>query len=152
MRSFAPLHGLFLPNPKDESMMMKMKTPPVAIHATIGLLCCFGSSCLNVTYTRIKDEPRREVRFTSTKSARTFYDAYAAVGTHKIKDGKKRNISVKAMVILPYWQNSKSTENVKFNAAVQTADADQNGTVSEKEARTYADAVAEEKESMWLKP
>ena len=116
-----------------------MKTATIRHLSASALLCCLSMGC--VRYTKINDEPRREVSFSSTPTAQTFYDAYAGVGSVKVKDGKKRSIKAYIWFPLPYWQNTVKSENVKFNEAIQSADADHNGVVSQKEARAYQQGI-----------
>lgn len=127
--------------------MTNMKAPYVFALAAISLLGCITTSCVGVTYTKYKDEPRQRIRFSSTAAAQTFYDAYASIDRPQVRDGRFHSIKVYAGLVSPYSQHTKTTENIGFNAAVQRADANRNGTITEKEARAYAAKVAADPES-----
>jgi hypothetical protein len=88
-----------------------------------------------VTYSTIKDEPRTEVRFVSAKATEVFYRAYRDPVPEKKHD-------IWVMLPLPYWQYSKDSDNIRFNRALQKADANHNGVITEKEAAAFA--VAEQ--------
>ncbi len=107
-----------------------MKTTYVTIPAIIALLSCLTSGC--VSHTTIKDEPRQSVRFSSPQSAQTFYDAYLSTTS---PEGRG---SVCVYVALPYQHQTVSTDNVRFNRAVQTADSNHNGVISREEASSFA--------------
>jgi hypothetical protein len=107
-----------------------MKTTHVTIPAIIALLSCLTSGC--VSHTTIKDEPRRSVRFSSPQAAQIFYDAYLSAASPKGRG------SVNVYVALPYQHETVSTDNVLFNAAVQTADSNHNAVISTEEARAFA--------------
>ncbi len=108
----------------------QMRTTHLIIPATIALLTCLMSGC--VTHTAIKNEPRQSVRFSSPQAAQTFYDAYLSANSPE-GDG-----SVALFVALPYQHRTVSTDNVRFNSAVRTADSNHDGVISEKEARAFA--------------
>lgn len=101
-----------------------------AIPALIALLSCLTSSC--VTRITWKNESRRSVRFSSAQAAQTFYEALLFANVPKGRG------AVTVGVPLPYGHRTLSTENVRFNAAVRTADSNHNGTISENEARGFA--------------
>jgi len=107
-----------------------MKISHVAIPASIAVLGCITSGC--VTHTTIKDESRQSVHFGSPEAAQTFYDAYLS-GT-----SPKGHGSVAVYVVLPYQHRTVSTDNVRFNSAVQAADKNRDGMISEEEARAFA--------------
>lgn len=107
-----------------------MKTTYVTIPAIIALLSCLTSGC--VSHITIKDEPRQSVRFSSPQSAQTFYDAYLSATNPKGRG------SMSVYVALPYQHETVSTDNVRFNCAVQAADRNHNGVISGEEASAFA--------------
>jgi hypothetical protein len=109
-----------------------MKIRNIATPAIVALFTCFGSGC--VTYTTYKDEPRQNVHFASPKAAESFYETYLATYYPVAKD---RHLLV-CSVSLPYMQQKRSTDNIFFNAAVQAADTNSDGIVSDEEAAAYA--------------
>jgi hypothetical protein len=114
--------------------------------AASGLISCISSSCVAVSHTRFKDEPRQSVRFSSGTAAQTFYDAYISINAARVTDGKLNKFEAKSGVLPPYWMHSVPTENVQFNAAVKEADLNHNNNITEKEARAYAGKVAIERD------
>jgi hypothetical protein len=107
-----------------------MKMSHITIPASIAVLGCITSGC--VTHTTIKDESRQSVHFSSPEAAQTFYDAYLS-GNNLKGDGY-----VAVYVALPYEHRTVSTDNVRFNSAVQAADSNRDGMISEEEARAFA--------------
>jgi len=107
-----------------------MKTSHLIIPASIAVLSCILSGC--VTRTTIKDESRQGVHFSSPEAAQTFYDAYLSVSS------PKGHGSVVLYVALPYQHRTVSTDNVRFNSAVQAADRNHDGIISEEEAVAFA--------------
>ena len=93
-------------------------------------------SCVSVS--KIKDEDRTKVRFASTRAAQVFYEA--ALLPHGPNHG---TVCVGIGVQSPYSVRTKETGNVLFNKAVQTADANHNGLISESEAEKFAAAQPE---------
>jgi len=100
------------------------------IPAIVALFSCITSGC--VTHTTVKDEPRQSVRFSSPEAAKTFYDAYLSATS------PKGHGSVSVYVPLPYWHRTVSTDNIRFNSAVQAADGNHDGIISEEEAHAFA--------------
>lgn len=109
-----------------------MKTTHVTIPAIIALISCLTSGC--VSHITIKDEPRQSVRFSSPQSAQTFYDAYLSATSPE----GRGSVSVYVALALPYQHKTVSTDNVRFNCAVQTADSNHNGVISREEAGAFA--------------
>lgn len=107
-----------------------MKTTHLTIPAIIALLGCLTSGC--VTQTTVKDEPRQSVHFSDPQAAKTFYDAYLAAAS------PKGHGTVAVYVPLPYWHRTVSSDNIRFNSAVRTADSNHDGVISEEEARAFA--------------
>jgi hypothetical protein len=112
-----------------------MKTPRITIPAMIALLGSLTTGC--VTYTAVKDEPREGIRFSSPEAAQTFYDAYLSTFSPK----GHGSVTIGEWPPLPYRQRTVSTDNVRFNSAVQSVDSNHDGVISDDEARAYAAKV-----------
>jgi hypothetical protein len=114
-----------------------MKKFALAVYAA--LLACLMCGC--VTCVTTKNEPRKSVRFTSAEAAQTFYEAYLE---HEYQHYHSTN-AVSHVVSIglhsPYWQSTAITENVRFNRAVEMADTNHDGVISEAEAEGYAAKV-----------
>ena len=89
-----------------------------------------------VTRATVKDEARLNIRFTTPEAAQTFYEAYLAIN-HPSPQKDTRCVYIP----LPYRHYTVSTDNVRFNAAIRSADSDQDGMISESEAGTYVQKI-----------
>ena len=107
-----------------------METTHLTILAIIALFSCLTAGC--VSHTTIKDEPRQSGRFSSPQSAQTFYNAYLSATS---PEGRG---SFNVFVALPYRHQTVSTDNVRFNCAILTADSNHNGVISKEEASAFA--------------
>jgi hypothetical protein len=116
--------------------MKKFTTAVIA-----ALLVCVVSGC--VTYVTTKNEPRDNVRFENAQAAQTFYDAYLAHSYNRNFYGKTNAVSrvVTIGIHPPYWQYKNMTDNVRFNRAVDLADANHDGLITLTEAQAYAEKV-----------
>ena len=94
-------------------------------------------SCVSVT--KIKDEDRTKVRFANTRAARVFYEA--ALLPHGPNQNGHGTVCIGAWS--PIVVRTKETGNVLFNKAVQSADANRNGLISQSEAEKFAAAQPE---------
>lgn len=107
-----------------------MKSNRLLVLAGSTLLAGVMTGC--VTHTTVKNEPRRSVRFASPEAAQNFYDAYLSGFSPSGKG------SVAIYVPPPYWHRTVKSDDARFNAAVQAADADHNDVISDEEAQDYA--------------
>lgn len=121
-----------------------MKHPHIALSAFAAVLVGLASGC--VVSTTIKDAPRNPVRFASPLAAQTFYDAYLSAAYPQ--DRTLLSLSMPS----PYAHRTVSTDNVRFNSAVQIADSNHDGVISEKEARAFAAQTREGKIKLSTKP
>lgn len=113
-----------------------MKSIPITL-PMLALLSGLSSSCVShITY---KDEPRQRIRFGNAQAAQTFYECLF------LPDGPKRHGAVSVGVPLPYGHRTISTENTRFNAAIQKADSNHDKIISESEARAFAAKQSAEK-------
>ena len=108
-----------------------MKTTYITIPAFLAQFSCMTFGC--VTHTTVKDESRQSVRFSSPQAAQTFYDAYLYATSPKGHGSVTIDVPP-----LPYRRRTISTDNVRFNSAVQTVDSNHDGIISEEEARAFA--------------
>ena len=107
-----------------------MKTNRLFVAALAALLAGLAAGC--VSHTTVKNEPRQSVRFASPEAAQNFYDAYLS-GFSPTGKG-----TVAVYVPPPYWHRTVSSDNVRFNTAVQSADLDHNDVISDEEAQAFA--------------
>lgn len=105
------------------------------------LIICAISGC--VTHTIVKNEPRKNIQFASAAAAQVFYEAYLNHYHPVWPDSTNAMIhNVSVTIHLPYWQYRTVSENVRFNRAVEAADADHDGIIAEAEAKAYAAEVS----------
>ena len=86
-----------------------------------------------VTRTTVKNEPRQHVQFAGQHASETFYEAYLA--TYYPSNRKSGTV---VWVGLPYTHHKISMDNVYFNIAIKSADANHDGIISDEEATGYA--------------
>lgn len=91
------------------------------------------TGCVSVHKVTIKDAPRKNVAFESSRAMQTFYDALLA--KHLPKDGKPSRVRVGETL---YTWETRFSSNLAFNDGVAAADTDGDGVISEREATTYA--------------
>src|SRR5262245_27378323 len=99
-----------------------MKTNRCIASALVVLLAGLMTGCVSVT--RVKNEPRHSVRFDSPEAAQNFYDAYLS------SFSPSGNGTVAVFVSPPYWHHTVKSDNVRFNAAIQSADLDHDDVIS----------------------
>jgi len=109
-----------------------MRTKYLIIPTAMALISMPGC----VTRTTAKNEPRQSVHFSSERAVETFYEAYLASSYPSDKQN-----AVAVWIGLPYTHRKISTENVYFNRAVQSADSNHDGIISDDEAQVYAAKV-----------
>ncbi len=97
----------------------------------VALLLVFATSGC-VMYTSVKTEARQSVQFSSALAAQSFYDAYLAAAS------PTGHGSISIYLPPPYWHRTVPTDNIRFNAAIQSADVDHDGVISDEEAVAYA--------------
>jgi hypothetical protein len=109
-----------------------MRTKYAIIPTTMALVSAPGC----ITHTTARNEPRQSVHFSSERSAETFYEAYLAISYPSDKQS-----FVAISIGMPYTHRTISTDNVRFNRAVQSADSNGDGIISDAEAESYAAKV-----------
>jgi hypothetical protein len=107
------------------------------VSITTALLIAAVSGC--VTRAIVKNEPRKNIQFASVAAAQVFYEAYLN-HTHPVWPDSTNAVinNVSVTIHLPYWQYHTVSENVRFNRAVEAADTNHDGVISEAEAQAYA--------------
>jgi small ligand-binding sensory domain FIST len=111
----------------------------------LALLGGLASGCVTA-YTTVKDEPRQTVQFASGLAAQTFYDAYIR-DNYVCPDEDHANSWVGLDTVPPYQRRKIETDNVLFNRAIEKADTNHDGIISEAEAQGYAAQAAPAKKN-----
>lgn len=108
------------------------------------LLCAFAATsfcgCITHHETVYRDVPRVKVEFENETAARVFYDSlHARPMKHA---GEDSTTKVEIPVIFEHSEHIVSGENEGFNAAVKLCDTNQDGRITELEAKIFADMRA----------
>jgi hypothetical protein len=103
----------------------------------VSLICAGGTGCVETTI--VRDAPRTGTTFESADGAKLFYEAYIA--KNYVRDIKSNVAVYVHLPPLPYWQREVKSDNVLFDDAVNAADTNHDGTISDDEARAYSDKV-----------
>jgi len=107
----------------------------------IAAACAFAAAgCITSHQTVVQDTTRAPVSFENDAAARIFYEALS-----KMKDTSPRGettTKVEIPIIFSHEYRVVRGPNGKFNEAVTRCDANQDGRITEAEARVFAEEVA----------
>lgn len=123
----------------SERTDMKIPTPfrlPLVAVMALGL---GAAGCIHTEETVTRDEPRMKVEFETETAGRVFYEALSrSNGGHS-----RRESSSEVEIPLVFGHKTRTVRgpNMAFNEAVQRADTNKDGRISEIEARIYSDTV-----------
>jgi hypothetical protein len=96
-----------------------------------------GAGCVSYRETKYTDVKRAEVAFASDKAARTFYEAFTAVGAV----GRKTESQTCTLLFFTYTKTGTvQGPNALFNEAVQFCDTNGDRQITEAEAEIFARA------------
>ena len=87
--------------------------------------------------TTYKDEPRMSVEFENDTAGRLFYEAFSKQG-HR-GDQYETNTEVSIPIIFEHKTRVVRGENAAFNSAVRRCDTNNDGKITEQEARIFAE-------------
>ena len=112
---------------------------PALLAVPLLLLGVAAAGCIHTEETVTRDEPRVKVEFENETAGRVFYEALSRYnGSHS-----RRESSSEVEIPLVFGHKTKTVRgpNTAFNDAVQRADTNKDGRISETEARIYSDTV-----------
>ncbi len=96
-----------------------------------------ATGCISHRETVYRDEPRMKVEFENDTAGRIFYEALSkSAGRFKRSESATE---VSLPIIFEHKQRTVSGENAAFNDAVRRCDTNQDGKITEQEARIFAD-------------
>jgi hypothetical protein len=112
---------------------------PALLAVPLLLLGVAAAGCIHTEETVTRDEPRVKVEFENETAGRVFYEALSRYnGSHS-----RRESSAEVEIPLVFGHKTRTVRgpNTDFNEAVQRADTNKDGRITETEARIYSDAV-----------
>jgi hypothetical protein len=110
-----------------------MLNRPLLLLLSFALLA--GAGCVSYQETKSPDAMRTQVAFASDKAARTFYEAFTAVGD----TGRKTERETCTLLFFTYTKTGTVPgPNALFNEAVRFCDTNGDGQITEIEAEVFA--------------
>ncbi len=113
---------------------MKTDRSLARIALAAGLLV---TGCISHHETVYRDEPRVKVEFENDAAGRVFYEALSQSAGRLKRSESETEVSLP--IIFEHKQRTVSGENAAFNDAVRRCDTNQDGRITEQEARIFAD-------------
>lgn len=107
--------------------------PPVA------LLLSLAAGCIHTHETVVRDEVRLPVEFENDASARVFYETLSR--TSEFGEKTEKHTEVALPVVFSHEQKTVRGPNTGFNEAVRRCDTNQDGRITEVEARIFAAGI-----------
>ena len=107
---------------------------PVAAGVLLGAV---GLGCISHQETVRRDEQRLPISFETDAAARTFYGAVEKIRASSTPTESKTELHIP--VILSHKITTVNGPHQVFNESVRRADTNQDGKITEKEARIFAD-------------
>jgi len=114
-----------------------------------GRTCAFGfvlailnTGCISTDETVYRDQERIKVEFENDTAGRLFYEALSQTrGSHPRRESKTE---VSIPVIFDHKHRVVDGENVAFNQAVHRCDTNQDGRITELEARIFSESASKD--------
>ncbi|EEF58411.1 hypothetical protein [Pedosphaera parvula] len=103
--------------------------------ATVFLIACCG--CINHDSTVYTNPDRVKVAFENESAGRIFYETLSK--TSPTPNRRESNTSIEIPVVFSHHSHVVEGENVAFNNAVKQCDTNQDGIITETEARIFAE-------------
>jgi hypothetical protein len=101
------------------------------------LLSAVGLGCISHQETVRRDEQRLPISFETDAAARTFYEAVEKIRASSTPTESKTEFHIP--VILSHEITTVNGPHQVFNESVRRADTNQDGKITEREARIFAD-------------
>jgi hypothetical protein len=95
-----------------------------------------GAGCITHTETVYRDVERTRVEFESDAAARLFYETLTKRSGSMNRSESSTHLSLP--IIFSHERKVQPGKNVEFNQAVAICDSNQDGRITELEARVYA--------------
>ena len=110
-----------------------MKSPLILLSAAAILT----SGCIHHKETVHRDVERAKVEFENDAAGRMFYEALSKAPKNRGQRESKTDINIP--IVFSHSTETVTGENVAFNEAVKDCDTNQDGKISETEARIFAE-------------
>ncbi len=104
-----------------------------------GVLIALVAGCIHTNETVVRDESRLPIEFENDTAARVFYETLSK--TSEFGEKTEKHTEVALPVIFSHEQKTVRGQNSGFNEAVRRCDTNQDGRVTEAEARIFAAAT-----------
>lgn len=111
-----------------------MKLLPLFASATLAALA--GVGCISTHETVYRTEERLKVEFENESAARIFYETLAQ---HAHDRTSEHRTKVEIPIVFSHERTEKDSGNSRFNEAVRRCDTNQDGRITETEARIYSE-------------
>ncbi|MBC8097179.1 MAG: hypothetical protein H7Y43_15335 [Akkermansiaceae bacterium] len=95
-----------------------------------------GAGCITHTETVYRDAERTRVEFESDAAARLFYETLSRKAGSMHQSESRTEVALP--IIFSHERKVRPGKNVEFNQAVAICDSNQDGRITELEARVYA--------------
>ena len=103
-------------------------------------LATVNTGCISTDETVYRDQERIKVEFESDAAGRLFYEALSQTrGAHPRRESKTE---VSIPVVFDHKHRVVDGENVAFNQAVHRCDTNQDGKITELEARIFSESAS----------
>ncbi len=110
-------------------------------HLPLGLAfaAVLATGCIRTTNTTTKDESRTPVEFENDTAGRIFYEALSRIPDSGGREECESEVSLP--VVFSHKQKILRGPNLGFNSAVRRCDTNQDGRITEVEARHFNGSV-----------
>jgi hypothetical protein len=113
---------------------MKKLTAKWSSSVVLGLALC---GCIHSNQTVYNNPDRLKVEFENDTAARLFYETLSK--SHPVSSRHESDTTVEIPVVFANHRHVVDGENVAFNEAVRQCDTNQDGKITEQEARIYSE-------------
>ncbi|MBI1176951.1 hypothetical protein GC207_05875 [bacterium] len=104
----------------------------------LGAAAVLATGCIHHTETVYRDVSRVKVEFENDAAGRMFYEALSKTPHHRGERESKTDISIP--IVFSHTTETVTGENYEFNKAVKDCDTNQDGVITETEARIFAES------------
>ena len=102
----------------------------------VGLGALLATGCIHTNETVVNDEPRLPVEFENDTAGRIFYEAVSKM--RGVGEKTESHSEVSIPVVFSHERKTVRGPNAGFNEAVRRCDTNQDGRITESEARVFA--------------
>lgn len=110
-----------------------MKNPLILL----GVAALVATGCIHHKETVYRDVERAKVEFENDAAGRMFYEALSRAPGNRGQRESKTDVSIP--IVFSHSTETVTGENVAFNDAVRLCDTNQDGVITETEARIFAE-------------